>query len=233
MDALTYIGARFDLDKEITAARAGTQRLPIEIPNANRDTLARLLYLLEARRGAEVGVERGAYSDVLCREIPGVQLFCVDGWKAYRGYRDHVDQHKLDRFYVETQERLTPYKGVTLVRKFSQEAVKDFQDGALDFVYLDANHSFENVTADVAAWSKKVRPGGIIAGHDYVLHKWPNQIHVVQAIKGWTHAYDINPWFVLGRQEKREGELRDDARSWFWVHEPRPVPKDWRRRIQQ
>lgn len=229
MDALTYIGVRFDLDKEIDAAREGTQKCPIEIPHANRETLARLLYLLEARRGVEVGVERGAYSEVLCREIPGVQLFCVDAWKAYRGYRCHVDQQKLDRFYIETQERLKPYKGVTLVRQFSTEAAKDFQDGSLDFVYLDGNHGFPHVVTDLAAWSPKVRPGGIIAGHDYALHAWPNQIHVVQAVKGWTSAYDIRPWFVLGRTEKRDGELRDDARSWFWVNEPRPVPKEGRR----
>lgn len=223
MDALTYIGAKFDLEEQIARARAGTQKLPIEIPNTNRDTLARLFMLLEFQRGVEIGVERGLYSEVLCRENPGVRLSCVDGWKAYRGYRDHVSQEKLDRFYLETQERLKPYKGVTLIRKFSTEAARDFANESLDFVYIDGNHNFENVTADLAAWSPKVRPGGIIAGHDYALHHWPNQIHVVHAIHGWTRAYDIRPWFVLGRQAKIDGELRDDARSFFWVHEPRPV----------
>lgn len=223
MDALTYIGSKFDLDKEIASARAGTLRSPIEIPNTNRETLARLLYLLEARRGVEVGVERGAYSEVLCREIPGVQLFCVDAWKAHRGYRDHVNQQKLDGFYIETQDRLRPFKSATLIRQFSVEAAKAFQDESLDFVYIDAAHDLPSVIADLAAWSKKVRPGGIIAGHDYARHKWPNQIHVVYAIQAWTQAYDIRPWFVLGRSAKVEGELRDDARSFFWVHEPRPV----------
>lgn len=227
MEALTYIATKFGLSLH-------QRQMPIEIPNTDRVTLARLFHLLEYQVGVEVGVERGAYSEVLCQQNPGVQLFCVDAWTAYRGYRDHVRQSKLDRFYEETRERLTPYPRATLVRKFSVDAAQDFTDGSLDFVYLDANHNFESLTADLAAWSPKVRAGGCIAGHDYAKHSWPNQIHVVQVIQGWTDAYEIRPWFVLGTKEKREGELRDDARSWFWVNEPRPFPqKPGQRPIRQ
>lgn len=223
MDTLTYIGAKFDLDKAIAAVQAGKTRNLIEIPNANRETLARLFCLLDFTFGAEIGVERGHYSEVLCRAIPGVRLYCVDPWKAYLGYRDHVNQDKLDRFYGEAQGRLQSYPNVRFIRKFSVDAARDIPDGSLDFVYLDGNHNIQNVIADLAAWSPKVRPGGIIAGHDYARHKWPNQIHVVYAVQAWTQAYDIRPWFVLGRDEKREGELRDEARSFFWVNEPRPI----------
>lgn len=197
-------------------------RSPIEIPNANRETLARMFHVCSFSAGAEIGVEQGEYSEVLCQAIPGVRLLCVDAWRAYPGYRDHVDQRKLDRFFEETTARLAPYSGATLVRKFSLDAVTDVPDGSLDFVYIDGNHSFQACTNDIAEWSKKVRPGGIIAGHDYVRYYLPNQIQVVQVVNGWTDAQEITPWFLLGRQEKREGELRDTARSWFWVHDPKP-----------
>lgn len=226
MDALTYIATKFDLDLH-------ARRLPIEIPNTNRDTLARLFYLLEYGKGVEVGVERGLFSEVLSQHNPGVRLFCVDAWQPYRGYRDHVDASKLERFYEETAERVKPYPHTRIVRSFSVTAAAQFNDGELDFVYLDGNHNFQNVVADLAAWTPKVRDGGIVAGHDYVLHRWPNQIHVVQAIRGWTDAYEIAPWFVLGSQAKNDGLLRDDARSWFWVHQPRPVLKRGERPIKQ
>lgn len=225
MDALTYVTTKWELERDVAAA---TPKRPVEIPNTNRETLARLFYLLGFQSGAEVGVERGHYSEVLCQQNPGVRLLCVDAWQAYRGYRDHVRQAKLDRFYAETAARLAPYKA-TLVRQFSTEAAKDVPDGSLDFVYIDGNHNIENVIADLAAWSPKVRPGGIVAGHDFLPHRWPNQMHVVQALHAWTDAYDIRPWFVLGRKEKRPGELRDDGRSWFYVHEPRPVLAHGRR----
>ena len=218
MDALTYLATRHDLDL--------TQRSPIEIPNIGRDGLARLFYLLGYADGAEIGVERAAYSRVLCEAIPGLRLRCVDAWRPYPGYRDHVMASKLERFYTETQAALAPYPRVTIVRQWSVEAAKAVPNGSLDFVYLDANHAIESVIADLAAWVPKVRAGGMIAGHDYVRHQWPNRIHVVQAINAWTDAYEIRPWFLLGQKAKVPGEVRDDARSWCWVHDPKPA---WRK----
>lgn len=221
-DALIYVATKYGLTL--------SERSPIEIPNTDRAQLARLFYLLGFTKGVEVGVEQGLYSETLCRENPLLQLSCVDAWQAYRGYRDHVDQAKLDRFFAAARERLAPYRA-TVIRKFSLDAVSDFKDGELDFVYLDGNHRFECVVADIAAWSRKVRRGGIIAGHDFVKYKLPNLIHVVQAVKAYTDSYEIHPWFVLGSQAKVPGEARDTARSWFWVHDPQPIRP--RRRIKQ
>ena len=165
MDAMAYVLSKWGI------AVDRTTRNPIEIPDTNREDLAVLFRELGFQAGVEVGVERGQYSEVLCRSNPGARLYCVDAWKAYKGYRDHVNQLKLDRFYTETTERLAPFK-VSIVRGFSVDvAATRFEDGSLDFVYLDGNHSFENVAADLAAWSRKVRPGGIIAGHDFVRHR--------------------------------------------------------------
>lgn len=47
------------------------------------------------------------------------------------------------------------------------EAAKQFDDGALDLVFIDADHSYAAVRADIDAWMPKVRAGGILAGHDY------------------------------------------------------------------
>lgn len=219
MDTLTYVGVRFGLS-------LSERRMPIEIANANRETLAKLFAALGFTKGAEVGVERAMYSEVLCRENPSLKLFCVDAWEPYRGYRDHVNAAKLERFYTEAQERMQPYPATVFLRKFSVEAAKDFADGSLDFVYLDGNHKYESVVEDLAAWARKVRVGGIVAGHDYLKAKLPSLMHVPQALQGWADAYDIRPWFVLGRQAKVEGELRDDGRSWFYVKAEPPARGD-------
>lgn len=199
-----------------------SRRNPVEIPNTTRETLAHLFSVLGFQVGVELGVERGHYSEVLCRENPGVRLYCVDAWKAYRGYRDHVSQEKLDRFYTEAQARLSAYPRCTLVRKFSVDAARDFTDGSLDFVYIDAAHDLQSVVTDIATWSRKVRPGGIVSGHDYIKAPLPSLMHVPQAVHAWMDAYEVPRWYVLGRREKREGEARDDGRSWFYVV-PEPV----------
>lgn len=186
----------------------------IELPNEDRVSLANLFAELGFNIGIEVGTEQGAYAKVLCDCNPGVKLYCVDPWLAYPGYREHVSQEKLDGFYRKTRELLSPYRA-ELIRETSLSAVDHFADGSLDFVYIDANHEFSHVVADITAWLPKIRKGGIISGHDYIRKK-DMKFGVVEAVQGYTSAYDIKDWYVLGRKERVEGERRDRSRSWFW-----------------
>jgi SAM-dependent methyltransferase len=207
---IEYILKRFNLEYA---------KPPIEIPNFGRDQLADLFAELNFKVGVEIGVESGKYSEILCKANPNLSLFSVDAWKAYRGYRDHTRQEKLNGFYENTVKRLAPYPKCTVVRKFSLDAVKDFEDNSIDFVYIDGNHNFYNCTADIYHWSRKVRPGGIISGHDYARHKGKVDIHVVDVVNAYTRAYDIKPWFILGTNAEIPGEIRDPIRSWMWVKE--------------
>lgn len=175
------------------------------LETATRDeALPAVLRALGATRGAEVGVERGHFSKTLCAGVPGLHLHAVDAWLAYRGYREHVTQAKLDGFYAETVERLAPY-GANILRGFSGLVAEAFAPGELDFVYIDANHTLPQVIADLAAWVPKVRSGGIIAGHDYGRGSVG---HVREAVEAWTAAYRIRPWFVLAG---------DRSPSFLWV----------------
>ena len=54
------------------------------------------------------------------------------------------------------------------VRMPSQEAAKLYPDGYFDYIYLDADHTREGITADIESWWPKLKPGGIFAGHDYI-----------------------------------------------------------------
>jgi predicted O-methyltransferase YrrM len=56
---------------------------------------------------------------------------------------------------------------VKVIRDFSISAATTFEDNYLDFVYIDADHTEKAVYEDLHAWWTKVRPGGIVAGHDY------------------------------------------------------------------
>jgi len=224
-ETLAYFQGKFSLEVG--------QRSPIELPNCGRDQLPDWFRDLGFRVGVEVGTERGVFAETICRAIPDVHLFCVDAWQSYIGYRDHVDSTKLQRFYHETQARLAPYN-VTIIRSFSVDAATQFDDGSLDFVYIDGNHSLPHIIADLAAWSPKVRAGGIVSGHDYARHRWPNLMHTVQGVNAWVDVYDISPLFLVGRKAEIPGEIRDSARSWFFISEPRPAwKKGMKRPIRQ
>jgi len=208
-DALAYILEKYELPED---------GRPAVIPSAGRDDLARLFAELGFRSGAEIGVEVGLYSEVLCRENPQATIYGVDPWRAYRAYRNHVSQGKLNGFLAATKARMAPYENYRIIRKFSMEAVEDFADGSLDFVYIDGNHTLPHIINDIIEWSKKVRIGGIVSGHDYRKSKRiVSQNHVVYAVHCYTESYRIKPWFLLGRKAKIKSEVRDNNRSWMWV----------------
>jgi len=172
------------------------------IPNTDRTTLVKLFNAFGFKEGAEIGVANGDYSDVICRENPNVKLFCIDSWIKYDGYNDKAPDTFADSEQI-AREKLSKYNCV-FVKKFSMDALEDFEDESLDFVYIDANHSYKSVLEDITEWSKKVKKGGIVSGHDY------------DEIKPALEEYGKD-YFVLGRNEKTEGERRKSSRSWFFI----------------
>lgn len=214
-DELAFVLQHFGLD-----SGACNGRLPFEIPNCGRDDLAQMFAKLGYRKGVEVGVAEGIYSQVLLEANPGVQLYAVDAYRAYGEYHDFRRQTNIDALRALASARLAPYKNCTFVPEFSLDAVERFEPNSLDFVYIDANHSFQYVVNDICAWSSRVRPGGIVAGHDFEGRRGNTlAMHVIEAVVGFTSAYRIRPWFLLGSKNIVPGEVRDRPRSWFWIKE--------------
>lgn len=188
---------------------------PIEIPNFGRSDLTVLFKELGFKVGVEIGVEKGVYSEQICKNNPGVKLYCIDPWKYSTEYRSHVTQDILDGFCIHTKNLLSRYN-CEIIREFSSDAVKRFEDNSLDFIYDDGNHKEQYVLEDLTLWSKKVRIGGIISGHDYARIRGQGA-GVVHAVNKFTISNDINPWFILGLKDKIKGMIRDRSRSYMWV----------------
>lgn len=194
----------------------------VEIPNMGRNNLAELFAELEFKIGAEIGVWRGEYSEILCRVNPNLHLFSVDAWQL-NSYESKVQEMALnttqeyfDGKYKEAVKRLARYN-CTIVKKDSMVALQDFPDNSLDFVYIDANHDFVNFTNDLHYWLKKVRVGGIMAGHDYAFYPYRKFNHVKRALIAYARCYRMVPLFVVGAKTYDEGLKRDRYRSWFLV----------------
>lgn len=191
--------------------------LPIEIPLVGRAMLADYFAVLGSTHGAEVGVWEGEYAEVLCKANPSLHLLCVDRWAPYPGYLDHQTPEELASAYQTAVNRLRPHR-VSLMKMSSLEAAQRVPDRSLDFVYLDANHTFDGLTADLEAWTPKVKVGGRIAGHDYHQFRRSRGIRVIEAVHAYTTAHGIRPWFVLGRRQDQTEPGCDGIRSFLWVN---------------
>lgn len=159
-------------------------------------------------KGAEIGTDRGLYAEEICKNNPGVKLYCIDPWKIYPDNTDYLDQHLLDKNYYFAKRRLAPYN-VEIIKKSSMDVIKDFEDNSLDFVYIDANHNFKYALEDINEWSKKVRPGGIVSGHDYIwqAHRRP-KYDVKEALDIHMQEAGIEELFLL---TKKRGS------TWYYV----------------
>ena len=144
--------------------------------------------------GVEVGVLRGDHSSKLLAKWRGQRLHCVDPWSecADTAYVDlnNRAQARHDGNLVRTQQQLAPFGDRSQIHRMtSEEAAKQFADGSLDFVYLDARHYREAVEQDIACWAPKVKSGGILAGHDYLDGILPSgHFEVKTAVDQWAAA---------------------------------------------
>ncbi len=177
-----------------------TTSVPFRCIGITRESLAKLMGEIGYKVGAEIGVWRGAYSEILCRSISGLKIKCVDPWLTFR----RNSQRRMEERFARTRHRLR-YFDVEIIRKPSMEAVREVLDNSLDFVYIDAMHEFEPVILDLIYWNPKVRVGGMVAGHDYSPPKWYNG--VVKAVNAYTDSHEITKWYVTD----------DEDPSFFWV----------------
>jgi hypothetical protein len=177
---------------------------PHKISRFRRGALARLFAELGFKRGAEVGVAEGHYSRTICESNDGVEHHAVDPWHPYKRSGSVIkDWNAQERCLQLAHEKLDPF-GVIFHRLPSFEGAKDFEDGSLDYVYIDGDHSFDFVMLDLIAWSPKVRQGGIVAGHDYYEFRGAG---VIAAVKAYTRAHGITEYFLTDEKES----------SFFWA----------------
>lgn len=96
------------------------------------------------------------------------------------------------------------------------EAVKRFKNGSLDFVYIDANHSFNYVMQDLTEWSKKVRVGGIVSGDDYYHFR---KAGVIEAVNAYTKAHSIKFNLTDPYSDKIRDRGSQEQPCYYWVKE--------------
>lgn len=124
-------------------------------------------------RYVEVGVYTGASCTFLARQLlergAKFELYAVDLWDQVNVETDYERQvgTPIWNEFIDRLRRENLMEVVRILKKESAAAATDFEDGSVDFVFIDANHSYEHVKADIQAWLPKVRQGGLLSGHDY------------------------------------------------------------------
>ncbi len=144
----------------------------------------------------EVGAWRGRSTAYLARRIKesgkNIRLDVVDTWKGTSNEPEHSRLLKkmrkpLYQQFLTNMRRADVLDLVCPVRRTSLSAATRYAKQCLDFVFIDADHTYQAVQQDLAAWFPKVREGGVFAGHDYS-GNWPG---VVQAVNEFATKHHL------------------------------------------
>ena len=127
----------------------------------------------------EIGTWKGRSAAYMGVEIinsgKNIKFDCVDTWE---GSEEHINPNSYafnlqiledkNWLFNEFTKNILPIRHIiNPIRKPSLEAVHQYGDRSLDFVFIDAAHDYFNVKNDILAWYPKVKKGGFIGGHDY------------------------------------------------------------------
>jgi hypothetical protein len=143
----------------------------------------------------------------LLRKMPNLYLYMIDRWSEYslkekqeNNYSGMSEKHQdsFDTAYNKALgvNREHPSRSAIMTQD-SISASHRFIDKSFDFVFIDGNHSYNAVLADINAWLPKIKPGGWICGHDY--HREP-VMKAVNEIFDCVELDEDNTWFIKVRR---------------------------------
>ena len=156
------------------------RKLGLGVPsNASIDGLYHLSALVpDASTMIELGSAWGESTFFFWKTGKFKKIYAVDPFMGRDVDNFDEPQHLLENVVI-------PSAGlVEHVRQKSADAATLFPDKTFDLVYVDAAHDYENVKRDIIAYINKVKPGGIIAGHDYSPPDFPGCVAAVNEIFG-------------------------------------------------
>jgi hypothetical protein len=152
-----------------------------------------------------------------------IQFDCVDTWEDPAVHWDLDLAHLTmaagspvivgEDIYSKFKRNMGIFSGfadVRAVRMKSVDAASQYEDGSLDFVFLDASYEMQDVYNDIEAWTPKLRTGrGVLAGDD------ADYIGVRMALLKHGMGTPTNPLVMSAGAHKS------------WAYTPFHVRNDW------
>jgi len=140
---------------------------------------------------AELGVDRGEFSEQILKICQPTKLHLVDSWSSKR-YNNDLKKGVEVKFAQQIKSRQ-----VELNIGLSVEWASKFKERYFDWIYIDTDHGYKVTIAELYAYEPKIKDGGYICGHDYIIGNWDGRVKygVIDAVyefcekRNWELAY--------------------------------------------
>jgi hypothetical protein len=148
----------------------------VKISNDRTSLWTNILSELDCRCLCEVGVWKGEFVESLLQSLNRIESYTlIDPWKNLPNWNKSANMSDIEfeRIHDEAMKRVTPYKEKIIeIRDTTKNARKKIENGSLDFVYIDGDHTLRGITIDLNAMLSKVRKYGFIGGDDFTKTLW-------------------------------------------------------------
>lgn len=174
-----------------------------------KDRIELLKHLPSKAVVAEIGVNEGDFSQQILSVCAPQKLVLIDVWSSKR-YHGGLFEKVKARFAAEIKNGT-----IEIIRDLSFGAIASVEDHFFDWVYLDTDHSYATTHRELELLRLKMKPGGIIAGHDYIIGNWNGGVRygVIEAVREFciqyhwemiylTHELDNHPSFAIREIQK-------------------------------
>ena len=178
----------------------------------SREELIR--HLPKGAVGAEIGVAEGTFSAAILESAEPRELHLIDPWSHVEsgsdplqgsGHLEGIDRALGGTFappaanaqgdvaFAGVAARFEGETRVRLHRQFSYKAAGGFPDGFFDFAYIDGDHHYEFVLRDLQDFAAKLKPGGLMFGHDFFEDAFAREKHygVIEAVNAFVKRSDF------------------------------------------
>lgn len=177
--------------------------------------------------GVELGVFEGEFAEQILSTWKGERLILVDAWRHLPAYLDswNLPDEMMFKNYKKTVRRMARFGDrVQIVRASGRDAAHHIPDESLDFVYIDANHAYSAVISDLYDWYPKVRPGGILSGHDYFDARADAELEPMRWDAATYHKDELTSYGVKSAVDEFVGNLKvtlevtpEEFPTWLFV----------------
>ena len=156
-------------------------------PNIHRKQwLERLIIENEFKYGCEIGVHEGVTHFYLLDTCPGLVLVGVDRYQGVQEQYFNTFKQGAEKYGIRSRFH----------RESSVDASNRYGKGELDFIFIDADHSYNGVMSDLKAWDIKVRKGGYVTGHDVNLPAVKKALDDFYGLDNYEIANHDDVWYV-------------------------------------
>ena len=121
---------------------------------------------IKVEKMVEIGSYQGESTTLFAHMFNPKELYAVDpflnGYDEFDGSSTGDFTNVIHNFNL----RINQFSCIKHIKTLSYEAVDQFENDSLDFVYIDGDHTYEGVNKDITMYLPKIKVGGFIAGHD-------------------------------------------------------------------